>query len=595
MFYIKKLSITTNDKISQLSFIPGVNIVFGPSNTGKSLIVECINYLLGAKKNNFDSKLNIQKVAMTVNVGGKDLYVSREIDSSKFEVGGNVEGITSGSYVLGKGKNCIFKVWLKIMGIPYGTKIYSTQARKIQQLTLRTFYHIFLISEDRVHDKAPILIAPRSMGIATLCALLFLGTGNNYITNESSKDLRIKKAQNQSIVSLVNRGFSFLEQEKSRVNQDGLLLDVDELKHEIDRTLNEIGAAEGTLKDTLDSCRIIGEKISDLFDRLAEDEVLMNRNEHLLSQYKSDIQRLTFVVEGSNVTDQAKILDKCPFCDTVLVQKAKKHPSKGFIESAVIEEREIEKQVNDVLSVQRSLLEEHQGLKREIQEKSTIRQQLDEKIRCELEPQIKRLKEQLDVYQEALKTAEVNNMIGKFSKFLNGERKNAEAQDVETVFKAKDKFKEVFEEPLNEELGRLLKCCEYQDYVNSYFNFKDLDVVVNGHSKRSQGKGFRAFLNTIVAMAIQNCIAKMGKYQPSLFIVDSPILSLKEKDSAESIRISGPMKKHLFQYFMDRNPSPQSIIIDNEIPDIDYKDANLIQFTKEKGNGRYGLIDGYYD
>ena len=28
----------------------------------------------------------------------------------------------------------------------------------------------------------------------------------------------------------------------------------------------------------------------------------------------------------------------------------------------------------------------------------------------------------------------------------------------------------------------------------------------------------------------------------------------------------------------------------NEIPEINYKDANIIHFTKEKNNGRYGFL-----
>lgn len=53
------------------------------------------------------------------------------------------------------------------------------------------------------------------------------------------------------------------------------------------------------------------------------------------------------------------------------------------------------------------------------------------------------------------------------------------------------------------------------------------------------------------------------------------------------------MKIGLFKYFVKYQNGPQMIVIENEIPKIDYEDTNLIKFTKNKENGRYGLIEGY--
>lgn len=90
-------------------------------------------------------------------------------------------------------------------------------------------------------------------------------------------------------------------------------------------------------------------------------------------------------------------------------------------------------------------------------------------------------------------------------------------------------------------------------------------------------------MNTILAVAMENCLEKMGYYHPALFVVDSPILSLKEKDSKRDSYVTEPMKEHLFRYFLIRKNSPQTIVIENEIPSIDYEGANIIHFTKIRG------------
>lgn len=50
------------------------------------------------------------------------------------------------------------------------------------------------------------------------------------------------------------------------------------------------------------------------------------------------------------------------------------------------------------------------------------------------------------------------------------------------------------------------------------------------------------------------------------------------------------MRNTLFENIIDSQKGIQTIVVENEIPDIDYKDANVIHFTKEKSNGRYGFL-----
>ncbi|NUU75240.1 AAA family ATPase [Paenibacillus xylanilyticus] len=47
-FELRKLRIIGNDeKASEVSFKSGLNVIAGPSNTGKTYIFECINFMLG--------------------------------------------------------------------------------------------------------------------------------------------------------------------------------------------------------------------------------------------------------------------------------------------------------------------------------------------------------------------------------------------------------------------------------------------------------------------------------------------------------------------------------------------------------------------
>lgn len=596
MFYIKRLKITANEKDSIIDFKPGFNIIYGPSNTGKSMVLDCIDYMMGAGDHRFDVNLKVEKIQLELDANGKRLSISRKVDTQEFDVISQIDDIETKKYKIKGSKKYppINDVWMKLLGIPTDTRILNTQEGRTQALSIRTFYHTFIIDEDRVHDKASIFKGKQGMGnnvgTSALTALLYLGTGNNYLPKSDYIDPKIKKAKEEGALKIVNRGMGFLEKQKASFEDTPPEPQADELHEKIKQTIDEIGAAKGVLKETLDLCSKLGEKINKLMQQIKEDEVLMDRNQLLLSQYKADIKRLTFIAEGNIASQKIRTVDRCPFCNGKLPHE---HEA-DCIGSAIAEEQKIELQVKDLQSVQKSLQEEYTALQKQKEIFIKQRNEQEEKIRGELEPQIKQLKQQLDAFEISLRYAEKNAMIAKFSTFLQQERDAVEKEETSDIhLNVREKFKEVFKEPLDDELSKLLRYCDYLNYVDSFFDIKHYDVVVNGHEKKNQGKGFRAFLNTILAVAMENCLEKMGHYHPALFVVDSPTLSLKEKDSDKSAYVTEPMKTHMFKYFLNRGNSPQTIVIENVIPSIDYEDTNLIHFTKDKRVGRYGLIDGY--
>ena len=52
MFYIKKITIISDsDTKSEIILKNGLNIIYGPSNTGKSLVYECVDFIFGGGVN----------------------------------------------------------------------------------------------------------------------------------------------------------------------------------------------------------------------------------------------------------------------------------------------------------------------------------------------------------------------------------------------------------------------------------------------------------------------------------------------------------------------------------------------------------------
>lgn len=87
-FYVKDITVsgsTTNVLASKIEFQDGVNIVHGPSNTGKSYILGCLNFMLGGSTIHFSKAVTkYDVVAITfMSTEGKTICCRRMIVEGK--------------------------------------------------------------------------------------------------------------------------------------------------------------------------------------------------------------------------------------------------------------------------------------------------------------------------------------------------------------------------------------------------------------------------------------------------------------------------------------------------------------------------------
>ena len=164
---------------------------------------------------------------------------------------------------------------------------------------------------------------------------------------------------------------------------------------------------------------------------------------------------------------------------------------------------------------------------------------------------------------------------------------NEAIDDSELKFRAKEHLEFDFISTLSSAIKSLLEKCKYDDLFSLSFDKSTMDIIVNGKKKSFNGKGYNAFYNSVVAIALSRYMYENAKYAPNFLVLDSPILSLKDKETKKP---SDTMGSALFENIIETKENIQTIVIENNIPDINYERANLIHFTKEKNNGRYGFL-----
>ncbi len=607
MFYIKTIRILTKKgTVSNLSLNPGLNIIVGPSNTGKSLILDCIDYLFGGDAKRISKEaLQIQKVFLDLDANGDSVTLSRELGSNDIYVSGNSDIKYDGIYSAKKGspkKPAINEYWLRLMGIYEPVTIFSAANGKTQALTVRTFIHSFMIDETRMIGENSILKNShgwsKNIPVPTISALLYFATGNNYIAETEDKKLQEEAVNARKFASkrMVDRSLAALRDKQfTSIDTDKETRSVPELEKEINTILNQISAAEKSLTDASDQSQELSRSIINIDDQLAESEMLRKRYDSLRSQYESDIKRLTFIAEGDVHKDVVEGLDRCPFCNGELP----KDKTQSCVDAAIEEVKKIEMKINDLRSAAEDLAREILLLSEKRTEVLSEREKLQEVIRGEIKPQIDNLREKLVEYTSALDHAKEKYMVQSMVEILEKELVRVNQEDdneLASKFNVKAKILEVLKGPLDKKLNEILSEVNYDHFVNARFDEDICDVSVNGSDKMTQGKGFRAFLNTILSVAVQEVLNEYDLYHTYLLVLDSPIMSLKEKkyDISDSEKTSEGMRNGLFRYFVDHELNRQTIVLENDLPYVDYRDANIIRFTKiDDGESRYGLIEDY--
>ena len=176
------------------------------------------------------------------------------------------------------------------------------------------------------------------------------------------------------------------------------------------------------------------------------------------------------------------------------------------------------------------------------------------------------------------------------------QKENEEEEKVEK-FDARKTFDKEIWKALSDQLNKMIKICQYTGLPESYLNIDTSDVVVGGRHKKNQGKGYRAFLNTLMLFNVMKYLETKGKYASHFLILDSPILSLKEKkyNITEAEKATAGMRAGLIRYIIENCGQNQVIIAENELPEnVDYSKAHLITFSQEEGEGlRYGFLKSH--
>lgn len=595
-----------NKTTSSIELKKGLNIICGPSNTGKSLIFKIIKQVFGADVNNNDEKNEDKKYLIDTSNGynefslilekdDKNIVLTRKVNSNEIIVESEHQNIVSGVYLCnGNSKKNINLVLLKIFNFD-NLKIPSNQEGKPTTLSLKQLNYLFLIDEEKIDSGTQILLNKNYYNSVTtsysfLLYLLYNFDFSKYLKIESDK---IKEEKTKAVIKYINENIQKKENLIIELEDEIKKLGIPLKNYNFNEIENEIDSIRIELSNKYDYIEKSNNNLRELRKNLTNKELLLERLNNLSLQYISDIQRIDFINAGKEDFFSNKKDKFCPYCNNLISEINEQID----LDSIKAEYVQLIKNYNEIKETLKYSLKEIDQLKEQIKIEEdnialeTTNINIFNQQKKDLEIILQKNKNIRENFEKIKLLKEENSILKQdYSKQINMSKTKIE------LFKPLTLFKPTFFNQMTEYIKNIMKDCNDERYLATIFDKKQFDISINGQNKSANnGKGYRALVNTITLLSFYKIINEEGKFHLPLCVIDSP---LKNLDVGNITNNFNNIKDNLFKYFLKATIN-QLIIIENtqnfNLTNELKEKANIIEFTHQKDNERYGFLLDIYN
>lgn len=597
---LKSLEVSgPNKTTSSIEFGEKVTIIAGPSDSGKTCIFKCINYVLGASNKDENIPLDEQdgydtiKLEMLVDDG--TLILERKVNGKSVTVTSTSQKISSGEYLISptkKNPKSTNDLFLNILGLDNNIKLPKNNKGQPASFTWRTIIQAFMVDEERADSKTSILLAQQNQPLY-LASLIYLLTGDElskYIGDKEAST--IKKAKRDALIDYIKRQRTALETQKAELEEKMKEIGGDTTIEDQIKALNlQLDTVNEKIDKATSSNQVLSTDLIVVQDRLAKNKALMSRYETLNSQYSTDINRLTFIVDNENIIEKNKRPTKCPYCDHDMVP----HDHSSYIAASRAELVKLVQKSNE-------LEETKIGLQNQIDDDTDLIQEYKEEIaeansqvKESLIPQRNKISTMLQAYNEYLRIKASLEYLSESDRKFEEDQTTYENEDINTFtpFNGKEILFDLIQHDIATNANEILEGTGYTPIETVEFIKKTVDLLINGKRKTNRGKGYKAFTNSVLLLAFQKLLSSKAEKNPHFYVFDSP---LKGLSIARGTEYKENVRSGYFQYLIDNATDDQTIVIDNtnehELPELQANEfVKIYEFTgNDAVEGRYGFL-----
>lgn len=599
-----------NCEPASINFESGLNVICGSSETGKSLIVESVDFMLGQEEpvRDIPERRDYDRIRLIIEgVGHSPLTLERSIE------GGNFRAFNE-ALINGQPKTNPYELRWKHAATRTDTLSYQLLVRmdcinkvlrrnangNTRSLSFRDIARLCVVTEEEIQRRvSPILSGQWVTSTSEYAAFKFLLTGIDDSSLVPAEKRNAIHDRDSGKAELLDQMIEELQAELDESGADEAELIEQELRlnSAIEARANSLQLVQQNFNLLVSGRADTAKELREKNARILEISELTKRFTLLDRHYSTDLERLRAIHEAGTLFVHLEA-NQCPLCGALPGNQHLDGECEGnpeFVTIAANAEiskiRRLRFELSETLS---SLREEHSELELSLPSLQAGYDSIEERLREILAPAVM---DERSSYNELLGALSlVRTLLNKIADLKklaqrrvdlenNDENESGSRHGTKTLIP-----KSILDE-FAQELQQILRDWDYPDASRVYFDEAARDIQISGRERGSTGKGLRAITHAAFTIGLMQFCRERGLPHPGFVVLDSPLLAYWKPEGEDDDLRGSSLKDNFYRYLLGMSKDNQIIIIENEHPPLFVcENAPVTVFTKNENVGRYGFF-----
>ncbi|MHB8577274.1 MAG: AAA family ATPase [Dehalococcoidia bacterium] len=610
-FQLRRLQITgLNVADAEIEFGPGLNVVSGASDTGKSYLVETIDFMFGGgmpprqipESRGYDNaRLSI------IAHDGRGFELTRALQGGDFllaELGapGTAGPVTLGSRHSASTEENISTFLLRLVGLD-GKRVRKNAQNELQNLSFRNLAHLVVIDEESIIKKgSPIHTGESTQRTVQASIFKLLLTGQDDSALIAAKKPIIAKAELEAQIALLDQLIADYERELGGSTQDPAGLDgqLERLSASIIQSERALSIERSAFEQQERQRRAAWQTRDEGLARQAEIAGLLERFALLNEHYGSDLDRLEAVSEAGFFF-VALDAGTCPLCGAPAGDH--RHDGVPHDGDIVALRAACDREIAKIRQLQAELTQavgdlnaEEAELRTRLEAVRLAFREADALVRETLAPALSAARAENSRLLET--RSEVRQALSLVERIADLRRKRADAQAaLGTAGRISDDrpgLPPASVQAFSASVEELLVAWHFPHEKPIYFDERGQDLVLGSRRRGEQGKGLRALTHAAFSLGLEQTCRNLRLPAIGFVMLDSPLVTFREAEAEEAGLDAGArleVKQAFYRDLASRIRTDQVIIVENEDPEVGLRGAIVSHiFTKRLDQGRAGFF-----
>lgn len=593
-----------------VEFGPGLNVIYGASETGKSFVTEAIDFMLGGKPplRGIEQRDGYDRILLGAEtISGEQFTLQRSTEGGAFSVypGLHVTPPEDSSETReladqhsDKNTNNLSTFLLERCDLA-GKRVRRNKSGDTNSLSFRNLARLLIVTETEITEqRSPLSDGNPTADTPNFATFKLLLTG---VDDAALTTAKPKGPEDQSRGAQLELLDQLLDDYRKRLkelakNPDELEDQLEKLDSSLSQQQENLKATEADYKALADKRRDLRKRVEEGRDRRSEVSELLARFSLFDQHYVSDVARLRGIEEGGTLFE---ILGQspCPLCGSDPAHHRKDGDCDGNVEAVVAAARSeiakielLRKELGDTVN---GLLREagsfDKRLPKVTDELKSVSGEMDKLIGpklAQLRTSYAGLADKRGEVREALAILRTIHDIEDRRAKLDGSPDGQQGSAV-----SDGDLSTMVAEEFAVHVESVLKAWNFPGAERVYFDAKSRDLIIAGKARGARGKGLRAITHAGFTIGLLDYCKVKHMPHPGFVILDSPLLAYRAPEGKEDDLRGMDLDERFYDYLAELPDDRQVIIVENIDPPAAIKARpQVVMFSKNPHTGRYGFF-----